>query len=243
MCMQLFIRHQISESLVLPISYNHILQAIIYGAISDQKYAQYLHDTGYTYQSKNYKFFQYSRLNGAYRVSKGKIVFVGTVWFEVRSIFPGLILNLKRHIEEEGITYLDQHFDEVETCLQDDTIESETLVANMITPVTVHITDPSTKKTYFPPPGSEAFISLIKDNFKRKYEAYTGVVPETDIDIHVMSCEETDKLVVKYKNFYIDGWFGTYLLSGKRKYLDFLFQCGIGDRNSQGFGMFDAHDY
>ena len=32
---------------------------------------------------------------------------------------------------------------------------------------------------------------------------------------------------------------GTYELFGERKYLDFLYQTGLGSKNSQGFGMFE----
>ena len=38
----------------------------------------------------------------------------------------------------------------------------------------------------------------------------------------------------------ISGWYGEYYLVGKRKYLDFLYQTGLGSKNSQGFGMFDV---
>ena len=35
------------------------------------------------------------------------------------------------------------------------------------------------------------------------------------------------------------GYKGVYKLEGERKYLDFLFQVGLGSKCSQGFGMFD----
>ena len=51
---------------------------------------------------------------------------------------------------------------------------------------------------------------------------------------------EKDKYLTKYKGFFINGWKGIYQLSGERKYLDFLYQTGLGAKNSQGFGMFDV---
>lgn len=47
------------------------------------------------------------------------------------------------------------------------------------------------------------------------------------------------KMVTKYQGHYIIAWYGEYILSGKRKYLDFLYQVGIGAKNSQGFGMIE----
>ena len=51
--------------------------------------------------------------------------------------------------------------------------------------------------------------------------------------------KKKDKYVTKYNDFYITGWQGIYELSGKREYLEFLYYVGIGERNSQGFGMFE----
>ena len=48
-----------------------------------------------------------------------------------------------------------------------------------------------------------------------------------------------DKFVTRYKNFYISGWFSEYRLEGNRKHLDFLYQAGLGSKNSQGFGMYE----
>ena len=51
-----------------------------------------------------------------------------------------------------------------------------------------------------------------------------------------------DKYVTKYKGFYLSAWLGEYQLTGPRKNLDFLYQTGLGCRNSQGFGMFEIKE-
>ncbi|WP_349814269.1 CRISPR-associated endoribonuclease Cas6 [Thomasclavelia cocleata] len=35
-------------------------------------------------------------------------------------------------------------------------------------------------------------------------------------------------------------WHGTYLLQGKKEYLEFLYYIGLGEKTSQGFGMFEV---
>ena len=62
---------------------------------------------------------------------------------------------------------------------------------------------------------------------------------DSTITIEVKRLFEKDKYVTKYKGFYINAWFGMYVLTGKRQYLDFLYQTGIGSKNAQGFGMFE----
>lgn len=77
-------------------------------------------------------------------------------------------------------------------------------------------------------------------NFIRKYYAYTGIYVPDGIMMEPISFSEKDKHVTRYKGFYLSGWTGTYRISGERKYLNFLYQAGLGAKNSQGFGMFDV---
>ena len=65
-------------------------------------------------------------------------------------------------------------------------------------------------------------------------------MPFTLIQIKPYGNKEPKKLVTKYKGGFINAWFGDYELSGERKYLDFLFQTGLGGKNAQGFGMFEV---
>ena len=41
------------------------------------------------------------------------------------------------------------------------------------------------------------------------------------------------------KDIYLTGWRGEYELSGRAEYLNFLYYCGLGARNSDGFGLFE----
>lgn len=79
---------------------------------------------------------------------------------------------------------------------------------------------------------------MINKNFIRKYASCYGIEPESDVEIEPVRITEKDKFVTNYKGFYLSGWQGIYHLYGERKYLDFLYQTGLGSRNSQGFGMF-----
>jgi CRISPR-associated endoribonuclease Cas6 len=68
-------------------------------------------------------------------------------------------------------------------------------------------------------------------------------VQDSGIHIEPLRVTQRDESVTRYKGFYITAWSGTYLLEGKRKYLDFLYQTGLGSKTSQGFGMFDVEAY
>ena len=106
-------------------------------------------------------------------------------------------------------------------------------------PICVYSTDIYTGRTQFFAPDEEEFAELVNENFLRKYLAYTGILPESGVDLVPVVITERDKFVTKYKNVYVSGWNGIYELYGEPKYLDFLYQTGLGSKNSQGFGMFD----
>lgn len=48
--------------------------------------------------------------------------------------------------------------------------------------------------------------------------------------------------IVKYRETVIKGWMGRFVLKGNRKLLKLGYECGIGSKNSQGFGMVEVVD-
>ena len=237
--MQLIVQHTMSGKLELPINYHHMLQAIIFSAISpNEEYSSFLHDEGFFRGNRRFKMFTFSELNGKYEIVGKRIFFRDMAAFEVRSPDTRFIRILQDGFRKNGITYGNSRISEVRTLLKDRTIEQEEVFIKMITPVCVYSTDPFTKKTFFYTPGDFYFSDQVEQNFMRKYQAYYGVKPESGISLQPVEVSYGDKCVTKYKNFYISGWKGIYRLSGERKYLDFLYQTGLGSKNSQGFGMF-----
>lgn len=237
--MQLKIRHDISEQLILPLNYHHIIQSIIYGNLPGDGYSHQLHENGYTTGSRQFKLFNFSLLQGRYEIAGRKIAFRESVSWEVRSPDIYMMRKLEESIWQRGLRYGEQYFMEPELKLVDDTIETDHVLVRMLSPICVYSTDPDTKKTCFYSPEDPEFALRVNDNFMRKYIACYGVEPDSGIMIRPVAVTPRDKYVTRYKNFYVSGWMGYYRLDGRRKYLDFLYQAGIGSRNSQGFGMFE----
>ena len=50
------------------------------------------------------------------------------------------------------------------------------------------------------------------------------------------------KRVTRFKGTYVTGWVGDLILACDPQLLATLYCCGIGAKNSQGFGMFRIHD-
>ena len=236
--MQLKVLHKLNNPLVLPISYHHILQSIIYRTLeATPEYSDFLHNKGYATENRNFKLFTFGAIKGKYRIERDKIIFEDEVGYEIRSIEPKMLILLKQQFEKNGITYMSQHYDNVVAVLGDEKCASSEIRIKMLSPICVYTTT-EVGKTIFYNPEEVEFVQKVNENFRNKYKAYTGIEPESNVEIQLERLHPKDKYVTKYKGFYIIAWKGHYVLKGESKYLDFLYQTGLGGKNSQGFGMF-----
>lgn len=238
--MQLTIHIGLEEPITLPINYNHIIQSVIYHAIGSMPdYADFLHNEGYGREKRSYKMFQFSQLYGDYRVKNRQITFGSCIMFEVRSPEPLLIRLLGEYFWNYGIRLGETICTDIQMELDDYTVEDTELHIRMKSPITVYSTEPESGRTYYYNPEEEEFYQKINDNFYRKYEAYYGVSPDSALQIRNLDQGMPKKMVTRYQGSYITAWYGEYEIIGKRKYLDFLYQVGLGSKNSQGFGMYE----
>lgn len=230
----------LKNELDLPINYQHILQSALYALVKnadlgDKNY----HDEGAYYEKRAFRLFVFGRLQGKCRVENGRIYFREKISLEVRSVFPEMLEKMCDGLEENGLYIGRRYLKPSRLFLSDVSVKKEKICIEMDSSVVAYRTMED-KKTVFFSPWQEEFYSLIIDNFKHKYEAYCGkVVRDEELPkITLVEAGEKDKVVTRYKNFYITGWKGRYMLRGKAEYLDFLYQTGIGSKNSQGFGLF-----
>ena len=74
--MQLMIYINLESPLILPVNYNHILQAVIYQGIGKASdFGNFMHEEGYYLGQRQYKMFQFSQLSGKYSIKNNQIVF------------------------------------------------------------------------------------------------------------------------------------------------------------------------
>lgn len=239
--MQALITVELDQPLTLPINYSHIVQGIIYKAINAMPlYSDFLHDVGFVSNDRNYKMFVFSGLEGKHSVKDKRITFYDYVSFEVRSPDPLLIHVISRYLRYYGVTFGDYTYENVEVELNDYTIESNSILIKVKSPITVYTTDLETKYTNYYSPYDADFYLKIEENFINKYQAYYDITPSSNIRMFPHGDTKPNKLVTNYKGTFINAWYGEYEIRGEKKYLDFLYQTGLGSKNAQGFGMFDV---
>ena len=227
-----------APALSIPINYHHEVQSLIYRLLSSENGINW-HDCGAAYGSRQYKLFTFSSLRGHKKIAEGRINFERLVYLDVRSVREDFCDALLKALKQNPPLIL---------CGQPLAIESlktggalitaDDLQIKMLSPLTLHQTDEAGVTYYYTPLDVE-FAGQINENFRRKYIAFSEEEPSGGIKIIPSRVSARDKYVTTYKGIHITAWRGEYQLLGRPEYLNFLYYCGVGARNSEGFGMFE----
>jgi len=160
-------------------------------------------------------------------------------YLDIRSVRDDLCNRLESVLKERPKLNLCSYvLNVLSTKIEERMINDSMVHIKMLSPLEVHTTDEN-HHSYFFTPLDKDFSIQINANFQRKWTAYTGNPPIGGIELTAINVGAKDKYITTYKNMYINGWRGTYILTGNPEYLNFLYYCGLGARNSDGFGMFE----
>ncbi|RZN65482.1 MAG: CRISPR-associated endoribonuclease Cas6 [Candidatus Methanoliparum thermophilum] len=227
------------DRIVLPLYYNYYLQSFLYANISPEL-ASFLHDKGFEYEKRSFKMFTFSKLIGRYEIKNGTITFILPVKFIISSPLDRFVSELANTMLTSKLKLFgeDIYVEEMEV-LGKPEIKSR-MEIRMMTPLVAYstlITPEGRKKTYYYNPLEPEFAELIDRNLRKKHEAFYGKKPrarKTSIKPIVFN-----ERVLKYRDNVIKGYTGKFIIDGNKKLLELAYDCGLGSKNSQGFGMFD----
>ena len=239
--MQIKITFASDEQIRLPISYRHAQQSLIYNALrSCPEYSQLLHNYGTSERTTGFKLFTFSPVSGSYTKFGKRLAFDGKVSFEIRchDTFMAQLL-ISGFCKGSIVRFLDNELT-VEACiLENRTIFEQKVVVRTVSPVTV-LKNTGDGHTVYYSPEDEAFYERIIANAKRKWCA---LYDEADFWLNIYPADKNfRKLVTLFKGTYINAWFGNFVIEGNPKVIDFLYNVGLGNKTSQGFGMFEIVD-
>ncbi len=229
-----------AKDLRLPMACNAQLQGLIYTMLGeDREYAAFLHDGGYRREKKVFKLFTFSGIQGPYSVQDGELVFRNGGVLEVRSPVPKFAERLAAACRPGTMYTLNGQIVTVTGCSRRETPRLQSgVTVYTVTPVTVHTMD-STRHTRYWQPDEKEFYTRIASNGKRKWESLYGERP-TRFALSQVQEFPPRRIVTRFKDTRINAWHGHFVLRGDQETLSFLYSTGLGDRNSQGFGMFEV---
>lgn len=224
----------------LPIATFAVVQGLLYQAMNeDPQFATRMHEAGRCAEGRQFKLFSFSELKGVYRIEGHSITFLSEARMTVRSIDPYLIQLLFAYFSSHKAVELGAQMVEVDGVrLEDPHIYDSEILVRTLSPVTVYRTEENGHTTYFSP-KDPAFYSGIINNARRKWISWYGTEEGFALQITPAPDMREKKCATRFKETFISGWHGRFVLQAPPRVLNFLYQTGLGSKNSQGFGMIE----
>lgn len=224
--------------IILPLDYNHIVQAFIYRII-DEKLSAFLHDFGFG-ESRKFKMFTFSRLFGKYSLKKkpGFIIFENEVSLTVSSPYGAFCQSFANGIIKKKIFLGDNELEVVRAEINPIEIKKEEIIIETLSPIVVYSTllkpEGSKYTVYFHPEENE-FVDLLSKNLCKKYRVWKNENYE-DRQIFIKPLRPPKLNLVRYKDFIIKGYSSSFKITGPIELLQIGIEAGFGSKNSMGFG-------
>ena len=230
-----------SDVIELPIATGATVQGLIYRAINeDPCYSSLVHTRGKQAEGRNFKLFTFGELKGRYKVDGQLIRFYGETELEVRSVDPYFVQLLLAYFTIGKTVRLGNN--DAVVCgvnLGGNNVFLDKIVVRTASPITAYITKDDGHTVYFSPYDSE-FYGLLHSNAKRKWLSNNGDEKGFSLSVSPLENCKYIKRATRFKDTFITAWHGSFVLNGNPETLSFLYNAGLGSKNSQGFGMFDV---
>jgi len=230
----------VEGDLVLPVHYNHLVQAVIYNYI-DEELAEFLSNKGYTEEKTPFKMFAFSRLRGMYAVDKNNnsIRFVSEIELTISSPVDRFCQWLSSSMLTQGSMKLGESEVVVSKVYsQKFKVEKEIIAISTLSPIVLYGTakkpDGKRQVSYFRP-GDANYDRLLNRNLQKKYRAFYGADPPAG-EVRAKAIGRQRISVVNYKKTVIKGYSGRLLLTGPVDLLQLAVDGGLGSINAKGFG-------
>ena len=234
----------------IPISYQYELSAWIYRVIakSDSLYAAWLHNNGFSNLNKRFKLFTYSNLSPQCKV-------VGDRMF-VQDTMSLLLTFLPEKSTEEFIkgVFADNTFtlgdkkskvqfqvENIEVLPQPSLNNHQQNIFETLSPVVV-----STKRNdgtiEYVSPEKEGYDAMLLNNLKEKYTAFYGKPFHGDerFVFELLSPAKSRLITIKANTSAmtrVKGFLYQFRLEVDETLMNLMYEAGLGEKNSMGFGM------
>ena len=233
----------------MPVHYNQLLQGLVYHHLG-QALADRVHTQGFQHEKRQFRMFTFSRLVGRTRLRRNangtnELEFSGPVSFWLASPETEILESFASHIVRAGqvrVGDTECRVNAVEVPFTE--IPESKVPVRTLSPITVYstlLTGDGRKKTYYFAPTEREFSEQVDANLRKKAAAlgHDSNSPNGLVTLTPVRMSTKDQHIVLFKNTVIKAWSGIYELTGPPDLLRLAFDCGLGAKNSQGFGMIE----
>ena len=227
----------------IPFNRNHAISSWIYRCIRfyNRDYSEMLHF------DRDIKLFVFSDLHiPGYRISeKGLFTDRDEVYFYLSSprseFISNLVKGLLNSVDENVLSLgkVELKIKSIETLKSIDFGENATFKA--LSPIVASTFQD--RKTFYLSPDKEKFYENLKNNLKKKYQMVYGKSYKKGIEIEPVyeKFPRKIKYSIKIKEGHVIGFRIPLRITASKEILRVAYECGIGEKNSMGFGMLDLY--
>ncbi|MBR3314557.1 MAG: CRISPR-associated endoribonuclease Cas6 [Atopobiaceae bacterium] len=226
------------KPIILPLAYNELVQGLLYSCWRDCM--PQLHDAGFGEQGL--RLFTFGPLSGKASIDgkRRTIRFEKFVDLEVRTPVEDLLDELAGQLATRGIARIGVHeLQVVNLESRDRLLFPRQAKVSMLSAV---VAERGLDDGHALPlaPSDEGWLDSVRTNATHKAMTL-GLTCNQELQVIPLS-ETLRKRVTRFKGTYVTGWVGDLIVACDPQLLATLYCCGLGAKNSQGFGMFRIHD-
>ena len=186
---------------------------------------------------KQLKMFCFSELHGNYRIYEKSIAYSENISWEIRSMKDEIIDEISKSLIANGqfrigdVKYTVSNLQEQNNL----TLYSTAISIITDTPITVYETSQDGFRTFYSP-EDEQFFTAVENNLRNKYMFLYGDSNPGRVIFTKNPGAKIRKCVTYYSGAPVTAYYGKFVLTASKEICDIAYYCGLGAKNSQGFG-------
>lgn len=210
-------------------------------ASADREYARWLHEEGFRWKGRIYRLFVHSNVwSSDYRVTEEGMWIRGEAIWQLASPDGRLAKNFIEGIKRKGweVRLFGRQFRVLDVVPVEHGPFPESMEFHTISPIvcSAHPREEGRPAIYLSPQQPE-FIRNLEQNLIRKWEAFNQRGWEGE-KVNIRVWEPRSKLVHVF-GIDVRAWHLNAQMWGPSELIGFAYYAGLGERNSQGFGMLE----
>jgi len=240
------------NSILLPIGFNEYLQTLIYNHLNNNNNnKKQIENDELTTKDRQFSLFTFSSIleKGIFNKTVSTYIYPHSLSFYISSPCDSILENLANNIAESkfirfGNNKLVVNYVEI---INQFKITKDSVQINAITPIVASLTsilNYKKKKNSDFSPFDKKFSTLINNNLTKKWSDLYNKKCTYKINIMPLFTGKKNEKIIYFgtgkTKIPIKGWLGSFLLQGDPELIDFACEAGLGEKNSEGFGMIDV---
>jgi len=225
--------------LILPKSYNHLLQAFFYRNM-DPVLSRFLHDVGFVHGKRRFKLFTFSKIIGNLKNKSrkaGKVCYEPDITLYFASPLMDIVSSAVQTFLKRENLFLGRNKLNIESVeILRPEVEGE-ITVKCLSPITVYRTPVNGRRKEYLNPWQDEFYELVKKNLLKKYEIIYSKTYKGELGVEPVKLSRKYRKKVVYRGSLIEAWEGYFRLRGDPEMLKLALEAGLGAKNPQGFGM------